>query len=247
MLFDIDSMDLASMRDLQASYRRLRWFVAGVTLLGIVTSVVLNVLHAPPRWDMQMVGALAPVAVFLSIEMVSRIPVTGRLLGVGRILASLAVGAGAGYVSYLQQVDYLSKGGYESTIAHIFPGIIDGLTVVATLSLVEVTRVLRTLSVAIGKQMATVSVPVPPVTPAVAPPVEPAPVVEVQRPAVTVADAEPVIAPRPARRPRRPRATTEHPGVQRKAGPATVEVAIEEVPAGQANDAPAEVPEIVSA
>ena len=179
MIFDIDGMDLASMRDLRATYRRMRWYVAVVTLLGIVTSVLLNVLHAPSRWDMQMVGAFAPIAVFLTIEMVSRIPVTGRLLGIGRILASLAVGSGAGYISYLQQVDYLIKGGYEGTIAHVFPGIIDGLTVVATLSLVEVTRVLRALSVAIGKASAPVA-PSLPVAPAVAPDEPPAsaPVVE---------------------------------------------------------------------
>lgn len=202
MIFDIDGMDLASMQALQQSYRRMRWFVAGVTLLGIVTSVLLNVLHAPPRWDMQMVGAFAPIAVFLSIEMVSRIPVNGLLLGIGRILASLAVGAGAGFISYLQQVDYLLKGGYESTIAHIFPGIIDGLTVVATLSLVEVTRVLRKLSVAIGKSMAPVAAPSLPVAPAVAPDEPPAsaPVVEDVQTITTVED-EPKAPPK--RRPRR--------------------------------------------
>lgn len=211
MIFDIDGMDLASMQTLQQSYRRMRWFVAGVTLLGIVTSVLLNVLHAPPRWDMQMVGAFAPIAVFLSIEMVSRIPVNGLLLGIGRILASLAVGAGAGFISYLQQVDYLLKGGYESTIAHIFPGIIDGLTVVATLSLVEVTRVLRKLSVAIGKSLAPVAAPSPSDAPAVAPdepePVS-APVVE-DTSAVTTAEEPPK---RAQRRPRRKPATGGYPG-----------------------------------
>lgn len=201
MVFDIDGMDLGSMRDLRQSYRRMRWFVAGVTLVGIVTSVLLNVLHAPKRWDMQMVGAFAPIAVFLSIEMVSRIPVTGRLLGIGRILASLGVGSGAGYISYLQQVDYLIKGGYEGTIAHVFPGIIDGLTVVATLSLVEVTRVLRALSVAIGKSMAPVA-PSLPVAPTVAPdePEASAPVVEDVTTVTTVED-EPKAPPK--RRPRR--------------------------------------------
>lgn len=203
MIFDIDGMDLASMQTLRQSYRRMRWFVAGVTSLGILTSMLLNVLHAPSRWDMQLVGALAPLAVFLSIEMVSRIPVTGKLLGIGRILASLAVGAGAGFISYLQQVDYLIKGGYESTIAHIFPGIIDGLTVVATLSLVEVTRVLRKLSVAIGKSTASVVTPSLTDAPAVAPvePPTPAPVVE-DAPAVTTAEDVPQ-PPKPVRRPRR--------------------------------------------
>lgn len=242
-MYDVDSMDLITMQDLQKSYRRMRWFVAGVTLVGIVLSVTLNVLHAPKRWDMQTVGAFAPIAVFLAIEMVSRIPVTGRLLGGGRILASLGVGAGAGYISYLQQVDYLLKGGYTSDIAHIFPGIIDGLTVVATLSLVEVTRMLRKLTVAIGKKVAQPAT-VPTIAPAVAPvevpvaPVEPDPE---PAPVVTTTEDQEApsedVKPTPMRRVRRPR-QMGHPGTG--ATGVQLDAAVEVTSAKVAETAPAD-------
>lgn len=216
-MFEIERMDSSSIGTYRSSYSRMRWFVAAVTLLGIGLSVTLNVLHAPDRWDMQSVGAFAPIAVFLAIEMVSRVPATGRLLATGRILASLAVGAGAGYVSYLQQVDYLLRGGYESTIAHIFPGIIDGLTVVATLSLVEVTRMLRRIDVELGKRKMESAV-VAPIEPTPVPTVAPVevPVESVIEPVPAVTESGPadasVDAAKPTnRRPRRARGMG-HPG-----------------------------------
>lgn len=126
-------------------WRRLRWYVLVVVIAGIGTSVTLNVEHAPDNWGAKLVAAVPPIAVFGIIEMVSRIPSTGWLLSTGRILASLAVSGVGAVISYTQQVAYVRGLGFSEAIADWFPVTIDGTMVVATLSLVEVVRRIRTV------------------------------------------------------------------------------------------------------
>lgn len=92
-----------------------------------------------------VVGGVPPVAVFLCVEMISRIPIEGKLGAFTRIGIASAVAALAIVVSYEQQYDYVESLGFIGLSVVLFPLIIDGVMFVATLSLVEVTRIVRNL------------------------------------------------------------------------------------------------------
>jgi len=126
-------------------YRRLWVFVTVVTVLLVGITVTLNVMHAPPTWGARLIGGTPPVFVFFCIELVSRIPATSRLLSAGRVAASIVVSGLSFAISYQQQMEFIHALGFNGWVAYVYPVIIDGVMVVATLSLVEVTRKVREL------------------------------------------------------------------------------------------------------
>lgn len=138
-------------------YRWTRWGVTGVFAIGIGLSVLLQVLHAPAAggWVAMVIGGFPPVAVFLCVEMISRIPMSGKLGTIARISIASAVAGLAIWVSYEQQYDYVGSLGFGGYSVILFPLIIDGVMFVATLSLVEVTKTVRTTL----EQIAILSVP----------------------------------------------------------------------------------------
>lgn len=137
---------------------RLRRLVLVVVVFGIAASVTLNVMHAPHNVGARIVAALPPLAVFVVIELISRIPSSSRLLSSGRVLASLVVAGVGGSISYVQQMAYVHDLGYEGWIATIFPACIDGVMTVATLSLVEVVRKIRQVKETLDEAPAAVAV-----------------------------------------------------------------------------------------
>jgi hypothetical protein len=128
--------------------RRLRWLVFITVVAFIAASVVVNVCNAPHSFVAQGIAALPPVAAFAAIELMSRIPATHWLIAVGRVLGALVVGSVAMWLSFNHQRSYLQHIGYDHSSAGAFPVLVDGLMLVATLSLVEVVRALRTLEAA---------------------------------------------------------------------------------------------------
>jgi hypothetical protein len=126
-------------------YRRLWVFVTVVTVLLIGITVTLNVMHAPPTWGARLIGGTPPVFVFFCIELISRIPATSRMLMIGRIATTTVVSGFSFAISYQQQVEFIHALGFVGWVANIYPIIIDGVMVVAALSLVEVTRKVRML------------------------------------------------------------------------------------------------------
>ena len=132
-------------------YRRLWVFVTVVTVLLVGITVTLNVMHAPPTWGARLIGGTPPVFVFFCIELVSRIPATSKALSFGRIAASILVSGLSFAISYQQQMEFIHSLGFVGWIAYAYPVIIDGVMVVATLSLVEVTRKVRDLRIEMEK------------------------------------------------------------------------------------------------
>ncbi len=65
--------------------RRLRWGVRAVLTLGVAASVSANVLHAYPNPISQTIAAWPPVALLLTVELISRVPVHRRALAFARI------------------------------------------------------------------------------------------------------------------------------------------------------------------
>lgn len=137
-------MRIARLELLLASLRRLRWVVLAVVAVGIAVSVAINVLHAQDSVVARLLSAWPPLALFGAIELISRIPTSGRMLSAGRIIGALIVGGVGLAVSYSHM--YGEVGKYEGNWqAIIWPASVDGLMIVAGLSLIEVVRKIRTI------------------------------------------------------------------------------------------------------
>lgn len=143
--------------------KRLRWAVRIVLMLGVAASVAANVLHARPNPISQMISAWPSLAFLLTVELVSRIPVTHRLRAFIRLTATAVVAGIAGWVSYWHMASVVSRYGETADSAYLIPITIDGLIVVASICLVELAAKLDSMMT---------------VTPAVAPLVEAAQVVQ---------------------------------------------------------------------
>lgn len=177
-----------------AQLRRIRWAVRAVLALGVLASVSANVLHADPNPISQVIAAWPPLALLVTIELVSRVPVHRRALAVLRVVATATIAGIAAWVSYWHMTSVAARYGEGSVSAHLLPLSVDGLVLVASVSLVELAGRIRATSE-------------PEAEPAVLPPSDPVPVlVEPDPPAVALpevaAEAEPTLAsdePRPAK------------------------------------------------
>src|SRR5258705_5466203 len=128
----------------------------GVLAFGIVASVAANVLHSltrpsaasDPTWKIASgaaLSALAPLVLFACIELVSRIPIQSRALGAVRLVVTFLVGGFAGWVSYWHMESVSEMLGETGTARYFYPLIIDGMMLVATISLIELGRLARTV------------------------------------------------------------------------------------------------------
>lgn len=117
--------------------RRLRWAVRAVLTVGVAASVAANILHANPNPISQTIAAWPSLAFLLTVELVSRIPVTRRFRAAVRIVATATVASIAGWVSYWHMVDVATRYGETGTSPYLLPLTVDGVIVVASVSLVE--------------------------------------------------------------------------------------------------------------
>lgn len=135
----------------------LEWFVRGVVGFGIAASIGANVLHSitrpevstEPGWKIgsgAALSAMAPLVLFLCIEMVTRIPVMSRVLGPVRLFTTFLIGGFGGWVSYWHMAAVSSMLGEAGSAKYIYPLIIDGTMMVATISLIELGRIGRAVA-----------------------------------------------------------------------------------------------------
>jgi hypothetical protein len=170
----------------KAQRKRLRWAVRLVLALGVAASVAANILHANPHPISQTIAAWPPLALLLTIELVSRIPVHRRSLSTVRILATSAIAGIAGWISYWHMAATASRWGESGSSAYLLPLTVDGLIVVASVSLVELAGKIRTFDEPLTEAPTTQAARVVDGTAAALPtPVSPAPA------------GEPVPVPRP--------------------------------------------------
>jgi hypothetical protein len=80
--------------------RRVRWAVRATLVLGVAASVVANVLHALDNPISQAIAAWPPLALLLTVELISRVPVHRRSLAFARLLATATIAGIAAWVSY---------------------------------------------------------------------------------------------------------------------------------------------------
>lgn len=180
---------------------RIRNGVRAALTLGVAASVAGNVLHAEPTIVGRAIASWSPLALLLTVELISRVPVSNRALAVLRMSSTAVIAGIAAWVSYWHMVSVAARNGESTTSAHLLPLSVDGLVVVASVSLVEIAARLRHAST-----LADASAAGEPSAAAVTAS-ETAP----ETAAAVEADAEPVPAPRPAprapmaaRRPSRP-------------------------------------------
>ncbi len=127
---------------------RLRWGVRAVLTLGVAASVTANVLHARPHPISQAIAAWPPVALLLTVELISRVPVHHRGLATVRILATAAIAGIAAWVSYWHMAGVAARYGETGASPYLLPLSVDGLIVVASVCLVELAGRIATTSVA---------------------------------------------------------------------------------------------------
>jgi hypothetical protein len=123
--------------------KRIRWAVRAALMLGVAASVAANVLHALPNPISQTISAWPPLALLLTIELTSRIPMHRPLLAALRVVATIAIAGIAAWVSYWHMQGVALHYGETATSSMLLPISVDGLIVVASVSLVELAGRIR--------------------------------------------------------------------------------------------------------
>lgn len=126
-----------------AHLRRIRWAVRAALALGVAASVAANVLHAEPTVVGRAIAAWPPLALLLTIELITRVPVHHPALARVRWIATTAISGIAAWVSYWHMVDVAVRYGETSASAHLIPLSVDGLVIVASVCLVELAGRIR--------------------------------------------------------------------------------------------------------
>jgi hypothetical protein len=116
---------------------RVRWAVRAILVLGVVASVAANVLHANPNPVSQTISAWPPLALLLTVELISRVPVHHKALAVVRLVATSGIAGIAAWVSYGHMVGVTARYGETGAAPYLIPLSVDGLIVVASICLVE--------------------------------------------------------------------------------------------------------------
>ncbi|WP_433388636.1 DUF2637 domain-containing protein [Micromonospora sp. KLBMP9576] len=157
--------------------RRLRWAVRATLALGVAASVAANVLHARPNPISQIIAAWPPLALLLTVELISRVPHHRWHLGAIRVTAAAVIAVIAAWVSYWHLVGVAARYGETGYgAAYLLPISVDGLVIVASVSLVEISARIRVTSPQAAATAATEHRPAP--APTAGAPVTPPPASE---------------------------------------------------------------------
>lgn len=130
--------------------RRVRWAVRATLLLGVAASVAANILHAEPNPVSQVIAAWPPLALLLTVELISRVPVHRRSLAVVRLAATTIIAGIAAWVSYWHMAGVAARYGETGASPYLLPLSVDGLVIVASVSLVELAGRIRLAETAVA-------------------------------------------------------------------------------------------------
>jgi len=149
--------------------RRVRWAVRASLVLGVAASVCANVLHADTNPISQTIAAWPPLALLITVELISRVPLHRRHLAAIRVAATAAIAGIAAWVSYWHMAGVAARYGEQGSVPYLLPLSVDGLIIVASVSLVELAGTIRGLEES-GTRTAAALADAPPATPASTPP-----------------------------------------------------------------------------
>jgi hypothetical protein len=127
--------------------------------IGVAASVAANILHAQPNPISQTIAAWPPLALLLTVELVSRVPVHRPLLAVVRVLATIVISGIAAWVSYWHMKGVAAHYGETDASPYLLPISVDGLIVVASICLVELAARIRHLEEPPTPSPSTVAAP----------------------------------------------------------------------------------------
>ena len=138
---------------------RVRWAVRATLALGVAASVAANILHAHHNPISQTIAAWPPLALLVTVELISRVPVHRAALAAVRVLATVAISGIAAWISYWHMVGVVARYGETGLSPYLMPFSVDGLIVVASICLVELGAHIRpTTAAAPTAQPATTTV-----------------------------------------------------------------------------------------
>jgi hypothetical protein len=169
----------------ETQLRRLQWAVRATLTLGVAASVTANILHARPNPISQAIAAWPPLALLITVELVSRIPIYRKSLGAVRVIATAAIAGIAAWVSYHHMAAVVARYGETGTVPYLLPLSVDGLIVIASVTLVELAGRRRDTATSPDPAEAPVTAPTRPQAVPAAGLTEPVPAVPAE--AVTVA------------------------------------------------------------
>src|SRR5207248_2481847 len=121
-----------------------RWGLRATLALGVAASVAANVLHARNNPISQGIAAWPPVALLLTVEWITRVPVQSRYRSAARIATTAVIAGIAAWVSYWHMAGVAARYGETGTAPYLLPFSVDGLIVIASISLVELADRTRT-------------------------------------------------------------------------------------------------------
>ncbi|MER7008609.1 DUF2637 domain-containing protein [Dactylosporangium sp. NPDC000555] len=151
---------------------RVRWGVRGALVLGVATSVAANILHADPNPISQAISAWPPLALLLTVELISRVPVHRRSLAAVRLTATACIAGIAAWVSYTHMAGVAARYGEQGLAPYLIPLSVDGVVVVASVCLVELAGRMRATPTEPAPEPSTVDT-VPDTQPDIAPDTQP--------------------------------------------------------------------------
>lgn len=123
-----------------ARMRRVQTWARATLGLGIGASLAANMLAAHPSLIGRLVAGWSPLALMLTVELLSRVPTSSGHLSRLRVVAAGAIAAIAAWVSYWHMAEVSLSVGESTVAAHLLPLSVDGLVVVASICLVEISN-----------------------------------------------------------------------------------------------------------
>lgn len=122
-------------------FQRLQHMSRAAMMFGFMTSALGNVLHAEMNPISIIIALLPPTILFLTFEMVSRIPPRRypwyHIKRWARPVATAGIAGIMVYLSYFHQRDAIFKYTHDEATALLLPGSIDLLMIVGSISLLE--------------------------------------------------------------------------------------------------------------
>jgi hypothetical protein len=117
--------------------RRIRWVARLCVLLGVLAAGAANVAVAPADPVARLIAGWPALAVLLTVELLARYPVRPRTLSIVRGAAATSVAGIAAWLSYWDMVLVARRYGESGVVPYLLPVTVDGLIVVAAVSLIE--------------------------------------------------------------------------------------------------------------
>ncbi len=119
--------------------KRLKWACRGIVAAVTMVSVWANQLQADRNGASIFISIMPPLIVMAGFELVSRIPI-GNGIWITRFIrpvVTAGITLGSAWLSYFHQRDAFGRYTTDISTIRVLPVLIDGLMVIAAVSLVE--------------------------------------------------------------------------------------------------------------